>query len=297
MEREYEQLAEPEQQRPRTEEAAPAPAHGNAALARMSSANRALALAGHSGGNAALARSVRTLARDDTTTEAPPGRGVSTRFGEYWIVPDDTTQSYADITGEQITETEFAALQAVWDKLNDGTGSIQITEADDKGGDHAGFKEKILGYFGTMMSQPKGRALVAGLVNGSQTVTVGPTSSKQIANAARGAGSLENADGTAGVGGTTTIRMDADLTDTTIVVFDKDGNEIAAPVWSILAHELIHAEHNAAGRNKRNLAATDSAYSNREEEETIATGSGVTENALRAEHGMPDRHGHAGKVK
>lgn len=297
MERQHEQLAEPEQPR-KTDELAPAPAqHGNAALARMSSADRALALAGRGAGNAALARSARTLARDETTpTAAPPGRGLSTKFGEYWIVPDGTTQSYA-VTGEQITETEFAALQAVWDKLSDGSGNVKIVESDDKGGDHKGFKDKILGYFGKMMEQPKGRALVAGLVNGSQTVTVGPTSSKQIANAARGAGSLENADGTAGTGGTTTIRMDPDLTDTSIVVFDKTGKEIAAPVWSILAHELIHAEHNAAGRNKRNLAATDGAYSNREEEETIATGSGVTENALRAEHGMPDRHGHGGKVK
>lgn len=275
----------------------PGTAHGNAALARMSAADRALALSGRAGGNAALARSVRMLARDDTVTSAPPGRGQTTPFGQYWIVPDSTSQSLAGITGEQITETEFAAAQAVWDKLKDGTGNVKLTETDDKGGDHKGFKDKVLGYFGTMMSQPKGRALAAGLVNGSQAVTIGPTSSKKIANATRGAGSLENADGTAGAGGTTTIRMDADLTDTSVTVFDKTGKEIPAPGWSVLAHELIHAEHNAAGRNRRSLAATDGAYSNREEEETIATGSGVTENKLRAEHGMPDRHGHAGTVK
>ena len=217
----------------RREQHVPGAAHGNAALARMSAADRALALSGRAGGNAALARSVRTLARDDTVTSAPPGRGQTTPFGQYWIVPDSTSQSLAGITGEQITETEFAAVQAVWDKLKDGTGNVKLAETDDKGGDHKGFKDKVLGYFGTMMSQPRGRALAAGLVNGSQAVTIGPTSSKKIANATRGAGSLENADGTAGAGGTTTIRMDADLTDTSVTVFDKTGKEIPAPGWSV----------------------------------------------------------------
>jgi hypothetical protein len=129
-------------------------------------------------------------------------------------------------------------------------------------------------------------------------VTIGPTSSRKIASATRGAGSLENADGTAGAGGSTTIRFDADLTDTSVVAFDAAGHELAAPIWSILGHELIHAEHNAAGRNRRNLAPrTSAAYGNREEEETIATGSGVTENALRSEHGLPARFGHGARDK
>jgi hypothetical protein len=299
VERRYEREQEPAPA-DKSEEAveAPPPGLANAALARMTATERARALSRTAGGNAALARSLRTLAREDgVATASPPGRGVSTEFGEYWVVPDSTTQSFADITGEQITETEFAALQSVWNKLKDASGNVKITEKDDAGGDHAGFQAKMLDCFGKLLSQPGGRAMVAGLVNGSQVVTIGPTSSKKIAVATRGAGALENADGSAGAGGSTTIRIDADLKDDAVVAFDKDGKEIPSPVWLILGHELIHAEHNAAGRNKRNLAATDSAYSNREEEETIATGAGVTENALRAEHGMPDRHGHAGKVK
>jgi hypothetical protein len=282
---------------------APAPAHGNAAVARMDATDRARVLSGRAGGNAALARSLRTLARDDlpgaaTTPSAPPGRGISTEFGDYWIVPDTTSESLADITGEQITETEFAALQAVWNKLKDGSGNVKITEKDDKGGDHAGFQAKMLEQFGKLLSKPQGRGLVAGLVNGGQVVTVGPTSKKSIANATRGAGSLENADGSAGAGGGTTIRIDDDLKDDSVLAFDKDGKEIPSPVWLILGHELIHAEHNAAGRNQRNKAASSAAWGNAEEEATIATGTGVTENKLRAEHGMADaRFGHGGKVK
>jgi hypothetical protein len=305
MPRRHEQ-EEPEQlegQAPEPAAQPAAPGVSNAALARMSSADRNALLAARGGGNQALARSLRLIQRDDdppggTATASPPGRGVSTPYGEYWVVPDSTDQSYADITGEQITETDFAALEAVWKKLEDGTGQVKITEADDKGGDHKGFKAKIMGCFGQLLSMPAGRGLVAGLVNGSQVVTIGPTSSRKIASATRGAGSLENADGSAGTGGGTTIRFDADLTDESVVAFDATGKELAAPIWSILGHELIHAEHNAAGRNRRNLAPkTSAAYGNREEEETIATGSGVTENALRAEHGLPNRFGHGARDK
>jgi hypothetical protein len=156
----------------------------------------------------------------------------------------------------------------------------------------------MLVCFGKLLSQPGGRAMVAGLVGGSQVVTIGPTSSKKIAVATRGAGSLENADGSAGAGGSTTIRIDADLKDDAVVAFDKDGKEIPSPVWLILGHELIHAEHNAAGRNQRNKAGSSAAWGNAEEEATIATGSGFTENKLRAEHGMTDvRFGHGIKIK
>ena len=301
MPREHERDEPAQVTQPTPEPAVESPAAGmsNAQLARMSDADRRLALSSRGAGNHRLARQ-RLIQRDDppaaAATASPPGRGVSTPYGEYWVVPDTTDQSYADVVGEQITETEFAALEAIWTKLNDGSGSVQITEADDKGGDHKGFKAKILGCFGQLLSMPRGRALVAGLVNGSQVVTIGPTSSRKIASATRGAGSLENADGSAGTGGTTTIRFDADLTDTSVVAFDATGKELAAPIWSILGHELIHAEHNAAGRNRRNLAPqTSAAYGNREEEETIATGSGVTENDLRAEHGLPNRFGHGGR--
>ena len=138
---------------------------------------------------------------------------------------------------------------------------------------------------------------MAGLVNGSQVVTIGPTSSRKIASATRGAGSLENADGRPAPAArprsasTPTYRR-------RVVAFDSAGKKLPAPIWSILGHELIHAEHNAAGRNRRGLAPKDSAaYGNCEEEETIATGSGVTENNLRAEHGLPDRFATAGVTR
>ena len=47
---------------------------------------------------------------DKPATVTPPGRGISTAFGTYWIVPDLTDQSY-QVEGEQITESDFAKLE------------------------------------------------------------------------------------------------------------------------------------------------------------------------------------------
>ena len=78
-----------------------------------------------------------------------------------------------------------------------------------------------------------------------------------------------------------------------IKVNDARGNQISDPVFIFLGHEMIHAHHNQRGRNRRGLAATDGAYSNREEQETVATGA-LNENQLRAEHGLTARHGSGG---
>lgn len=225
-----------------------------------------------------------------------PGRGKCTDFGDYWIVPDDTKVCYVGVVGEQITESEFAKLEAAYTSIKDGSGQIVVSEKDDKGGDHAGFKTKTVGQLAKLMSKPLGRKLILALLAGGQKVTIQPTSSMKIASAKRGAGSEENADGTAGAGGTTTIQIDADLADDKVLAFDKAGKEIASPVFLILGHELIHAKHNQEGRNKRSQAPTDAAFGNKEEEETISTGT-LTENGLRAEHGLGERHGHNGKVK
>jgi hypothetical protein len=225
-----------------------------------------------------------------------PGRGISTEFGDYWIVPDETQQSY-NVVGEQITESDFAKLENTWNALKSGSGNIKISETDSAGNAHNGFKDKIVTQFGKLLSKPQGRGLVIGLVNGSQSVTIRPSSSQIYggANAIRGGtGTLENPDGKAGVGGTTIIQVDPDVKDEDIKVKNAEGKEISDPIFIFLGHELIHAQHNAQGRNRRNLPASDAAYSNKEEEETIATGS-LTENSLRSEHGLEARYGHGGR--
>lgn len=234
-------------------------------------------------------------------TPAPSGRHEVTDLGEYWVVPDSTHRSMPDAQGEQITETAFAAAKAAWDKVKDGSGNIKISENDSAGTAHAGFKASVTAKIGLLMSRPKGRELVTSLLSGGFDVTIRPTAAKLFAGGQSirgGAGALEQASGSAGAGSTTIIEIDPACTDNDVKVYDRNGAEISDPVYIFLGHEMIHARHNQLGRNRRSLAASDPAkYGNREEEETIATGAGITENQLRAEHGLDARVGHAATDK
>jgi hypothetical protein len=249
--------------------------------------------------SAAIARQVTPPAAP--AAPAPSGRHEVTDFGEYWVVPDSTVRSVADAQGEQITQTAFAAAKAAWDKVKDGSGNVKITESDTAGTAHAGFKASITAKIGLLMSKPKGRELVTSLLSGGFDVTIRPSAAKVYGGAQAyrgGAGTLEQANGSAGAGGTTAIEVDPACTDNDIKVYDRNGAEISDPIYIFLGHEMIHARHNQLGRNRRGLAAADAGkYSNREEEETIATGGGITENQLRAEHGLDARVGHGGVDK
>lgn len=221
------------------------------------------------------------------------GHSEVTEFGTYWVVPDGTGPQ-PGVTGEQITQTKFDALKAVWDKLKTGSGQIKIADTGDDGKKYPAFKTMILTQFGKLLSKPVGREVVTSLISAGHTVTIVPSGPRTIGGARRGAGSVEKSNGSSGGGGDSTILIEAGLKDTDIQCFDPAGKKISAPIFLILGHELIHATHNDVGHNHRERAATDTAaYPNAEEEETIATGAGPTENKLRAEHGLSARKGHA----
>lgn len=227
-----------------------------------------------------------------STPPAPVGRAEKTDFGTYWVVPDGSPPQVG-IVGEQISATDFAALEAAWTKIKDGTGQIKIKETGDDGTAYAGFKAKMITQFGKLLSKPVGRGVVTSLIGAGHTVTIVPSGPRTIGGARRGAGSVEKPDGSANTGGDSTILIEAGLKDTDIVCYDPAGKKLGAPIFLILGHELIHATHNDAGRNHSEKAtAGGAAYPDLEEEETIATGAGATENKLRAEHGLGVRKGH-----
>jgi hypothetical protein len=136
------------------------------------------------------------------------------------------------------------------------------------------------------------------MLNSSFKVTIRPHTGQLYgggqATRVHGAEALETATGQAGKGSGTIIDIDPSLTDEDIKVKDKDNKEISDPVFIILGHELIHAQHNASGRNRRSQPAVGGGYTNKEEEETVATGP-TTENMLRSEHGLKARHGSVGR--
>ncbi|MGB1251676.1 MAG: M91 family zinc metallopeptidase [Candidatus Promineifilaceae bacterium] len=226
----------------------------------------------------------------------PPGRGITKEFGSYWIVPDGTIESYM-VEGEQVTANSFAKIEKTWGILQGGSGNIQIAEKDVNGASHTGFKKQVLAYLGMLMSRPIGRALIMRLVNDeSEQITIRPSATRKIADASPDAANVKDAfikeDGTSGPGTDSIVEIDPDLKDDSVIVFDKDGDFMDAPVFLILGHELIHAENQMQGDDQVAIPASDPAYTDAEEEAAIA-GTTVSENMLRAEHGYAARFGHA----
>jgi hypothetical protein len=184
--------------------------------------------------------------------DGPSGRHQKTDFGEYWVIPDDANpdQCIFDSKGEIIADKEFATAQKVWKSIQGGSGKLKILETDLNGKATAGFKATMQPKVGLLMSRPKGRELMLGLAAGAHDVTIRPSTGKINggAQARRGGdGSLEKADGKAGVGSSTTVEIDPTCSDDDNKVYDKDGNEISDPVYIFLGHELIHARHNQEG--------------------------------------------------
>lgn len=232
-------------------------------------------------------------------TAAPPptptGRHETTAYGEYWVVPDSTTAPVQGAQGEQITESVFNRLKALWDRINAGSGKIKVIETDSAGKAHGGFKASIIAKLGKLMSHPHGRRLVTELDDGGFNVTIKPSPGKLLGGGSTSTTSdaLEKTGGAAGKGAASTIEIDPAVTDTDIKVYDSGGNQISDPVYIFLGHEMIHAHHNQRGHNQTRQAATDAAYGNAEEQQTISTG-GINENMLRSENGLDARVGHAG---
>lgn len=80
---------------------------------------------------------------------------------------------------------------------------------------------------------------------------------------------------------------------------DVDGHVIPAPAWLQYGHELIHALHFRDGRDRtvEELDDYKATWTNKEEYQTIHgldenDADELTENRLRAEHGITKRHGH-----
>ncbi|MCP3097309.1 type III secretion system effector protein [Myxococcus sp. K15C18031901] len=87
------------------------------------------------------------------------------------------------------------------------------------------------------------------------------------------------------------IALHPDICDSSFLALDATINPLPTPLFLTIAHELIHALHNAHGTARGQFPMCD--YDNREEYETIQGGD-PSENALRAEHRLGLRFGHSG---
>lgn len=220
--------------------------------------------------------------------------------GSFWVGEDHPVQ-VQDQQLERLSESRFSILNSEWSLLQAGYAlQLYIEEAAENGRVYAGFQAKVLAQLGKLMSRPNGRQVVSAIILGSKKVTIRPLDdAKDGAHAA--AVSPEHAsraiDGKKGAGSDVVVGMDPDFTDDTIKAFDADYNEIHQPVFATLGHELIHAKHATEGSlAPREQHPSHEHYDDLEEEETIAGDSeGLSENAIRADHGLTPRFGHKGK--
>ncbi len=211
---------------------------------------------------------------------------------------------------ESLLEDEVVAarVEEIKEDIRDGTGNIVIDASSLNDGTYPSrylvmaFRQRMINSLDTLMTRPAGLEIIMQIMDDTETVTIA-ANENALASASRTNDALELDDGSAGPGCNTTINIHPDLDDDDLVLFDDAGNDIPAPVWLILGHELIHAAHNSDGRNVRadesgadRPPVTSPDYGNLEEEQTITTGD-LTENDLREQFGLDGpRHGHGGRI-
>jgi peptidoglycan hydrolase-like protein with peptidoglycan-binding domain len=224
-------------------------------------------------------------------------------FGTFVVLPDGKTAAdfptlRLDPTVEVMAAADFARLQALWDELVAGTGTIQIGSIDPDGKAVPAFRDKMLGRLGTLLSRPTGRRVINDIHELGRLLLIAPD---RLFDAPRGqpraSGPVTERDtgrGLAppvgnGLASDSTILMPPDLEDNSLVALDRDGQPLQTPLFEILGHELGHALHNAQGQNRSGEAGSDPSFPNREEENTDDI-----ENAIRAEHGLAGQRFHHG---
>ncbi len=118
---------------------------------------------------------------------------------------------------------------------------------------------------------PRNRALVESIVRGDRHVTIRPVAAgSDQANASASRVSPDDAllrpDGSRGPGSDSIVEYNPSLS---MDYRAEDGSLQTLPPEDILGHELIHADHNGRGENRRDIPDTAPGGDNQEEARTI----------------------------
>lgn len=252
-------------------------------------AGSALALQRQAGNRALCA----LLVQRQTAPARAAGRRVTTPFGRFVVVGQDAPGD------DRITRADLDAATRTWTAITSGRSPLTISDTQPFGRTYPGFRERVLAALAALMSRRHGRRLVVELAAGSHRVRIEPSEAVALL---QDGGETQALDQTGAhdphTGSDVVIRLDPAWHE--VHVLDAHGAALTVPDLVRVGHELIHARHDTAGTNASG-PATDPAYDNREEENTIETGD-LTENNLREEHHVdarpgqpaPRRHGHHG---
>ena len=212
-------------------------------------------------------------------------------------------------------EAEAEELAQIRTDLESGSKQIEIKEESPDGTAFPGFKSGVLALFDKLLSKPIGYRLVTEVLYGPKKTEIVPNfEANNFGGGVVGAKipqnnsdnpHLERADGTAGAGSDVILSLDPNLNDEDSAVYDINAQSIPHPFFIILAHELIHARNYAQGRGKTGRSTTHLPpfqrldYTDLEELETVRLGnrsldpdptSRITENVIRCEHCLAERH-------
>ncbi|MGB8647429.1 MAG: DUF4157 domain-containing protein [Anaerolineae bacterium] len=254
--------------------------------------------------------------------DAAPKKGADAPWKKqlYWLLDDihlefnnKIAQGGKLYAADQDTMggTAVKEMDDDWDKLVKGTGSVTVSNVgnDQKALEttEPGFKTEVLSAFARLMSKPKGRELVHKILTeggpGAKSIGFRPllrSNAESGVIAAAGAKdealAINKSKSVTPTGTGTGIKLPAGYRDTDVRTHDTAGDETLAPMFVMLAHELIHALHNLRGTNQKETEYTEHdpkhIWEHLEEEQTISTGTEITENMVRGEHGLTARHGH-----
>ncbi len=204
-----------------------------------------------------------------------------------------------------ISLSEFEKLETIYNDLQSGEQSIKIIEQDGFGNPASGFNGAVLEALSILIARPTSLKLIEELLYGSKIVVIRP-SAPQLRRDVVYPSDPENAllqdNGQPNSGSDSIVFLSAPFDDSRFRASDADGNTITLPVYTNIAHELIHAHRNAQGIATRHIKQTSEDKINRgftdlEEEQTIGqpTDRGVfTENAIRREFNLPARWSYTG---
>ncbi len=224
-------------------------------------------------------------------TTQPQGFAQHTAFGDFWVSPDGKAPPGAG-RAEPIAPDAFTRLLDAWHALSENRGPVVID------GEDPAFRQGVLECIAQLLSKPKGRELLLGLLAANHRVFIswdrsGPTRVFDDDNVDVTRPRDPKGAATAGKGSDTTIMLARDLSNPG-GIFGPSGLPDFNPEFIAIGHELIHARHFVAGEDQKAVAPKDKNYDDAEEERTIATGD-LTENMLRAEHDLAPRYGHRGE--
>ncbi|MGH9038607.1 MAG: eCIS core domain-containing protein [Acidimicrobiia bacterium] len=246
--------------------------------------------------------------------DAAPAKGNNDPFKSklYWLLDQvqrehqtltalNTTGGGAVWTSDSPNATETGEVASTWGLLQSGQGRAIINNIYSSAihfENHPEYKKDMLAAFARLLSRPAGRQVVFDAVgkvaaNAPPSIQLGPQRRSQIDagvpaetaptdDQAKAAWDSLGRTWTPGTGAESSMKMDA-LSDTEWRVYDANQNEILAPAFIVLGHELIHATHNLTGTNRKAkaYAGPKANWWNAEEKQTIQQ-----ENQIRAEHGL-----------